>query len=348
MRTLYTEIEKKLKNFDLRLKFQMDGGTLGILGASGCGKSMTLKSVAGIVEPDGGKIYTEKAVFYDKAKHINLPPQKRKVGYLFQNYALFPNMTVEDNILAGFSGSRESKRWKKEQAGKLIRQFHLDGLENQYPMRLSGGQQQRTALARILASAPDILLLDEPFSAMDSYLKEELQIDLGKRLAEFGGCTVIVSHDRDEIYKLCSHTMIMENGRNVICEETKKLFEQPRFAAAARLTGCKNIAKAERIGPQRVRALDWGVDFTVDGEIPEKLAYVGVRAHDFVPFSGEDTENVIRVLPGEWTEAPFEWTLLFQNQENPMEKMWMKRERGSRQIPEKVRVARDKILLLEE
>lgn len=348
MRTLYTEIEKKLKNFDLRMKFQMEGGTLGILGASGCGKSMTLKMIAGIVEPDGGKIYTEKAVLYDREKRINLPPQKRKVGYLFQNYALFPNMTVEENILAGFSGFRESKAWKKEQTRKLIRQFHLEGLENQYPLRLSGGQQQRTALARILASAPDILLLDEPFSAMDSYLKEELQIDLGKRLAEFGGCTVIVSHDRDEIYKLCSHTMIMENGRNVICEETKKLFDQPRFAAAARLTGCKNISKAERTGSRSVRALDWGVDFTVDRKIPERLAYVGVRAHDFVPFSGEETENVIQVLPGERTEAPFEWTLLFQNRENLAEKMWMKRERGDRQIPDKVRVARDKVLLLEE
>ncbi|MGC4019122.1 MAG: ATP-binding cassette domain-containing protein [Muricomes sp.] len=252
MNKLQADFQKTLKNFDLRMDFAMDQGCLGILGASGCGKSMTLKAIAGIVTPDEGKIYTDKATFYDSTKKVNLAPQKRKVGYLFQNYALFPNMTVAENIAAGIRQTENGKNQKmrrqavKEQVKSLLAQFQLEGLENQYPVRLSGGQQQRTALARILASKPDILLLDEPFSAMDSYLREELQIELYKRLKEFPGCSVIVSHDRDEIYKLCSHTMVMGNGRNIICEETEKLFEQPRYMQAARLTGCKNISRAER------------------------------------------------------------------------------------------------------
>ena len=120
-----------------------------------------------------------------------------------------------------------------------MEQFQLSGLEKQYPTRLSGGQQQRTALARILASEPDILLLDEPFSAMDSYLKEELQLEMQRRIRNFAGCTILVSHDRDEIYRLCTDTMIMEKGKNVITDNTKALFENPRKVAAARLTGCK-------------------------------------------------------------------------------------------------------------
>lgn len=346
MRELEVEIQKKFKSFCLDMQFSMRGESLGILGASGCGKSMTLKAVAGIVTPDRGKIRTEKAVFYDGAARINMAPQKRKVGYLFQNYALFPNMTVEDNIAAGI---REKKAEKYKKVKTLLEQFQLNGLEKQYPHKLSGGQQQRVALARILASEPDILLLDEPFSAMDSYLKEELQLELKEQLKHFHGCTIIVSHDRDEIYKLCDRTMIMDNGVNLICEETKELFDQPRHMLAARLTGCKNISRAERRGNNTVYAADWGIELKVHCEIPQKLAYIGIRAHDFLPASpSKSQENLIRVLPGEKTQAPFEWILLFQNADNPQGSMWIKRERGDRQIPEFVQVKPEKILLLEE
>ncbi|WP_334136565.1 sulfate/molybdate ABC transporter ATP-binding protein [Muricomes intestini] len=356
VKKLQVDFRKRLKNFDLQMNFAMEEGRLGILGASGCGKSMTLKTIAGIVTPDTGRIETGKTVFYDSAEKVNLTPQKRKVGYLFQNYALFPNMTVADNIAAGIRhAKRKDKRHRtekqnvREQVKNLIEQFQLQGLENQYPVKLSGGQQQRTALARILVSRPDILLLDEPFSAMDSYLREELQIELDNRLKTFSGCSVIVSHDRDEIYKLCSHTMIMGEGSNIIFEETKKLFNQPRYMQAARLTGCKNISKAKRVGPRTIRATDWGVEFCIDREIPKQLSYIGIRAHDFIPADVNDQrrENVIPVFPCGITKAPFEWTLLFQNKENPKGNMWMKQERGKEQIPEKVWVDQSKILLLE-
>lgn len=248
MKMLEADISKKLKNFDLDLRFEAEDGCLGILGASGCGKSMTLKAVAGLVRPDRGKIRRDSSVLFDSGRGIDLPPQKRQVGYLFQDYALFPNMTVAQNIEAGLLRSRQDKSARREQVRRLICQFRLEGLENQYPARISGGQQQRTALARIFASDARCILLDEPFSAMDSYLREEMQMELARMIREFGGCMVLVSHDRDEIYRLCGRTMIMEKGRNVICGQTQVLFDQPRKLAAARLTGCKNISRIQKAG----------------------------------------------------------------------------------------------------
>lgn len=357
MRDLEVQIQKKLKGFELNAEFQLFRGCMGILGASGCGKSMTLKSIAGIVTPDSGKIRAGEKVLFDKQHKINLPIQKRHVGYLFQNYALFPNMTVAQNIGAGVkrTGSR-----KKEVVERMIERFRLTGLEEQYPCKLSGGQQQRTALARILASEPDILLLDEPFSAMDSYLKEELQLELGRHLKQFDGAAVIVSHDRDEIYRLCDTTMIMENGKTLLCEDTKKLFADPGNVTAARLTGCKNISRAKRCGENRVFAQEWGVILTVERKIPENLAYVGIRAHDFQEVETKDAErilmenensgrkNLIRTTAGEKSETPFEWTILFKNKENPKGSMWMKKERGTDGIPKWVRVDPGKVLLLSE
>ncbi len=123
----------------------------------------------------------------------------RRVGYLFQNYALFPNMSVEENIAAGLKGMEK----KKAKVGEMIERFRLTGLEKRYPGQLSGGQQQRVALARILAYEPEALLLDEPFSAMDTYLREGLRLELSKVLADYDGVSVMVTHDRDEAFQLC-------------------------------------------------------------------------------------------------------------------------------------------------
>ena len=173
--SLQAAIKKRFSGFSLDVSLNTDGGVMGILGASGSGKSMTLKCIAGIETPDEGRIVLNGRVLFDSEKHINLPPQKRKVGYLFQNYALFPNMTVETNIAAGLSGSKEEKQ---EAVARMIRLFKLEGLEKRYPSQLSGGQQQRVALARILVYEPDVIMLDEPFSALDYYLKEQLQFQV--------------------------------------------------------------------------------------------------------------------------------------------------------------------------
>lgn len=180
---LKVNIQKKLKEFDLNVDFELKKGCLGILGPSGCGKSMTLKSVVGIVNPDNGVISlttNDETVYYDSNEKINLKPQKRNVGYLFQNYALFPNMTVEENVAIGLPKDYDEKRLTD-----MIKRFRLEGLEKRYPRELSGGQQQRVALARILAYSPDVILLDEPFSAMDTFLKEQLRIELSNNTERF-------------------------------------------------------------------------------------------------------------------------------------------------------------------
>ena len=182
---LSVHIKKKLKDFELAVDFDMDEGIVGFLGSSGCGKSMTLKCIAGIETPDEGRIVLDDEVLFDKKSGINLSPQKRKVGYLFQNYALFPHMTVKQNIEAGLAASGKSKQEKKEIVERLLEQFHIKELENSYPVRISGGQQQRAALARMMAAEPKFLLLDEPFSALDAYLKEKLMQEMMTSLTHF-------------------------------------------------------------------------------------------------------------------------------------------------------------------
>ena len=154
---------------------------------------MTLKCIVGIEKPDRGTITLDGRVLFDSEKRINLTPQHQRVGYLFQQYALFPNMTAAQNILCGIrTGSRAEK---KETLAALLRTFWLEGLEKKLPAQLSGGQQQRVALARILASEPQAILLDEPFSALDSYLKWELELELGELLGAFDGPILWVSHE---------------------------------------------------------------------------------------------------------------------------------------------------------
>ena len=180
---LSVEIRKKLGNFQLDVQFESSRSPLALLGASGCGKSVTLRCIAGILTPDEGRIVLDGVTLFDSATGINLPPQKRQVGYLFQQYALFPHMTVRRNIAAAV---RESSR-RAEITSDLLRRFRLEDAAEQKPAQLSGGQQQRCALARILASDPKLILLDEPFSALDGYLKTQLELELTDMLADFPG-----------------------------------------------------------------------------------------------------------------------------------------------------------------
>ena len=233
--SLCVDIEKKLGAFHLRAQFEAQDGTTALLGASGCGKSVTLKCIAGIMTPDRGRIVLGDRVLFDSEKKIDLPPQQRRVGYLFQQYALFPNMTVEQNILCGIR--REHKAQKKELLAKKIRMFRLEGLEKKHPAQLSGGQQQRVALARILSSEPEAILLDEPFSALDSYLKWNLELELADLLALFGGPVLWVSHDLDECYRNCGSVCVMEDGKTGAVTGMDEMIRHPESVSAARLAG---------------------------------------------------------------------------------------------------------------
>lgn len=178
--SIQVDIQKKLGNFQLEVAFQQESGVLALLGASGCGKSMTLRCIAGIETPDAGKIVINGVTVFDSEKKIDLPPQQRQVGLLFQSYALFPNMTVVENILCGLR-EKKSKAERAALAAEYVKKFHLDGLEQHLPSQLSGGQKQRCALARMLIGKPRLIMLDEPFSALDSHLRWELECQLPLR-----------------------------------------------------------------------------------------------------------------------------------------------------------------------
>ena len=284
--SIQVNIKKSFGSFVLNLKFEAENDITGLLGASGCGKSMTLKCIAGIVRPDEGQIILDGTVLFDSTKRINLPPQKRHVGLLFQNYALFPNMTVKQNIMSVLRGNHRFKRF-----ASFVDKFYLSGLENHYPAQLSGGQQQRAALARILASDPAILMLDEPLSALDSYLRWQLEEELARILEDFKGSTLYVSHNRDEVYRLCSKVCVMNGGRNEPVRSIEELFEAPGTLASSLLSGCKNYSRIERLSDRVLRAVDWNTELRSSAEITEDIHYVGVRSHFVRLFKQNGREN---------------------------------------------------------
>ena len=238
---------------------------------------MTLKCIAGIEKPDRGRIVLDDVVLFDSEKHIDLKPQKRMAGYLFQQYALFPNMTALQNVMCGVrDGGHEEKRKK---ALEMLERLHLSGHENKKPAMLSGGQQQRCALARILVNEPQVLLLDEPFSALDAHLRFHTERQVETIIREFGKTVIFVSHDRDEVFRLTNNIAVMENGRFQTFGEKHDVFLEPMTVGGAILTGCKNISDAHVISPNRIFADDWGVELKV-GEIPADFKAVGIRMHD--------------------------------------------------------------------
>ena len=207
---LEVQIYKKLAEFDLDASFQVDDNILGLMGASGSGKSMTLKCIAGIETPDQGRIVLNNRVLFDSEKKINVPIQKRNVGYMFQSYALFPNMNVYENISVGLRARKVKDVDIVVQ--KVMQQFRVFELASRYPKQLSGGQRQRVALARLMAYEPDVLLLDEPFSALDEDLKEDLLQELKSEL-QISKPVIFVSHNKEEVNYLCDLKYKIKQGK---------------------------------------------------------------------------------------------------------------------------------------
>ena len=273
--SLYVDIEKQLGSFHLWVQLETENEITALLGASGCGKSMTLKCIAGIVTPDRGRIVLNERVLFDSEKKVNLTPQQRKLGYLFQNYALFPNMTVEKNILCGVRS--KDKQEKAAALADALRRFRLEGLEKRYPSQLSGGLQQRVALARILCSQPEVILLDEPFSALDSYLKWDLELKLSDFLENFSGPILWVSHDRGEVFRNCKRVCVLDQGASQGTFTLRQLFHEPETEAAARLSGCKNIVEAVPAG-SAVTLPAWGLTLNCGKPVPADIRQAGIRA----------------------------------------------------------------------
>lgn len=303
------DLKKSFGEFSLNVRFQAENEILALLGASGSGKSMTLKCIAGVEQPDEGRVILDGKILFDSERKINLPPQERNVGYLFQNYALFPNMTVEENIA---SSIRRARRDRDAVVEKALRTFRLSGLENRYPVQLSGGQQQRVAIARILASEPKILMLDEPFSALDSHLRWQMEQELQNVLQSYPGTTLYVSHNRDEVYRLCKRIAVLSDGKLEVLDEKWGLFREPRTLSAALLTGCKNISASEKLSEHRIRALDWGVTFETDEAVPDSLRYIGVRAHYWLPAENGEEKNAVSGSVERVIEDTFSYIILYR------------------------------------
>lgn len=310
---LYVDIEKKCGDFCLKVSFETNGETFAILGASGCGKSMTLKCIAGIEKPDKGIIKLDDRVLFDSEKGINVPARKRRIGYLFQDYALFPTMTVLENIMCGAKD--------KAVTAEFIKKFYLEGLEKLYPAQLSGGQKQRVALARMLAAAPDVILLDEPFSALDSYLKWQLELEIMKVLENYKRDVLFVSHDRNEVYRLTDRIAVMESGKIVDIQDKDVLFQNPGTLAATLLTGCKNLSRLERKEDGSFFAVDWGIYISANQDL-EKIKYVGFRAHYFETTSTTNEKNVLKCKIERVIEDTFSTIVMFRQEGNPESSDW--------------------------
>ena len=343
--SLIVDIKKNLGDFHLDVSLETDGGVSGLLGASGSGKSMTLMCVAGIVKPDVGKIVLNDKTVFDSERRIDLAPQQRHVGYLFQNYALFPHMTVRQNILCGMH-SEKSRSKKENRLQEMLELLQLHGLEKHRPGQLSGGQQQRVALARILVGDPDLLVLDEPFSALDSHLREQLQVETKKLLGRFGKDALLVTHSRDEAYHLCHKIALLDSGKLIAHKETKQLFADPESRQAAVLTGCKNVVDAKKAGEFEVEIPDWNVRLAVSAPVRDELCAIGIRAHYFDP---DDAQNQFIIRITEEIEGPFECNVQFrfENQVEISQNVWWLIPKGKKpaQYPSRLGVAPKDIML---
>jgi molybdate ABC transporter permease protein len=277
---LLVAIQKQLPNFHLNVSFSAGSDPLGLLGGSGAGKSMILRCIAGVETPTQGRIVLNGRVLFDSERGINLPSRDRRIGFLVQNYALFPHMTVAQNI--AFSLPKMRSHQVRQQVNTQLAAMQLLEYGDRYPHQLSGGQQQRVALARALASQPEALLLDEPFSALDTFLRSQLEQQMITQLADYPGVTIFVTHNLEEAYRVCPNLLVLDQGQAIAQGAKQAIFDRPETYTVAQLTGCKNFSRAVAVSLTQIEAIDWGIRLQVAEPIPLALAYVGIRAHQII------------------------------------------------------------------
>jgi molybdate transport system permease protein len=308
---LVIDIEKILPEFDLQIALHCIDKSIGVLGASGTGKSMLLKCIAGMETPSSGRIVINGKVLFDSAKKINLPSRDRNIGFLFQNYALFPHLTVAQNIAFGLPKGLTALQIKQK-VSEQLHSIELQGFGDRYPHQLSGGQQQRVALARALVSQPDILLLDEPFSALDTHLRSQMERELISALSNYSGTTLFVTHNIEEAYRICTNLMILDHGQVMRYGEKSDVLENPSNLETAKLTGCKNFSRINLIMSDHIEAIDWDCKLRVKDDTTSLSTHIGIRAHHiaFLENSARnDSPNIIPCWLVRTTETPHRMTL---------------------------------------
>jgi molybdate transport system permease protein len=309
---LQIQIVKQLPAFVLDAAFRAeDDAPLAILGPSGSGKTMLLRAIAGLETPDRGRIALRDRVLFDSERKIDVPARLRRVGLLFQHFALFPHRTVGANIAFGLRHLPVAERATR--IAGLARRTHIAGLEHRYPRELSGGEQQRVALARALAVEPEALMLDEPLSSLDTHLRSQIEAQLQQTFSEYCRPALLVTHSMEEAYRLCRRLLVLSRGRVVASGDIESIFRRPPSAEVARLTGCKNISRATPVSACVMEALDWGCRVRVADAIAREPRCVGIRAHhiDFMESSQPPTpgENVFPCWLVRSSETPFRITL---------------------------------------
>ncbi len=236
--------------FSLDLEFQAAAGVTVLFGSSGAGKTLTLDSIAGFVRPDEGRILLDDQILFDGAARVHLPPRSRRCGYVFQNYALFPHMTLRQNL--EFAAARAPRLGRHRKVTEMLEKFHLGEVAGHRPYQLSGGQKQRCSIARALIGASRVLLLDEPTRGLDAPLRAELYSVLRQVRQEFGTPILLVTHDTEECFLLADEMIVLREGRAVQSGTPRKVCEQPASADVARLLGLYNVL------PVEIRSLDPG------------------------------------------------------------------------------------------
>jgi molybdate transport system ATP-binding protein len=320
---LKVDVQRRLPGFSLEAAFSISQEILAILGPSGSGKTMTLQCIAGLLKPDEGHIELNGKVLFDSGKGINLPPQMRNIGFVFQNYALFPHLTVANNIAYGI---RHQPRQKvAERVSELLGKMHIQGLANRYPRQLSSGQQQRVALARALAPEPEVLLLDEPFSALDAMRKEQLEFELLELQHSYKGNMLFVTHDLTQGYKLGSRIAVYESGRIIQFDNKDKVMTSPASRTVAKLTGFRNLMEGSIVEitdtAVGVEVFELGQNLRVpvkndNGLVLNQKVLVGIRP-EYVRLTGSSGENTVLLNVARIVENVVNVTYYFHTKKEP-------------------------------
>jgi molybdate transport system permease protein len=313
--TLEIDVEKSLENFKLAVQLRAGRGALGLLGASGAGKSMTLRIIAGVATPDKGRIVLGGRVLFDSASGENVPPARRRIGVVFQDYALFPHMTVAENVAFGLHELSAADRMARVRLH--LEKMHITELANRYPKEISGGQRQRVAIARCMAIEPGALLLDEPFAALDPHLRRQMEEQLRATLRGYNGVVIFVTHDMEEAFRFCTELLVLDSGRVIASGPKHALFEQPRSVVTARLTGCKNIVAAAQVDVTHIAVEAWACNLSLAAPHASAIRHVGYRSHHFRFQRSAAGENVFPCWLLEISEAPHEMTLYLRLHHEP-------------------------------